>query len=169
MFARAGWRRYVGPERRLSSNRSMAANACPDVSDPGGKARLAGRLSESRHVRKTARVVSEICGSRRRERVTMGIVDSWPKTLIYIGLTSGVSSPPTAKVRDFISSSEERVQGDPRRPGGLPHSSSTSRQGALSGPLPGMIGTRQMPLRPWTTGVHPIGALRKDTIRCVKR
>ena len=84
-----GWRRYVGPESRLSSNRSMAANACPEVRDPGGKARLAGRLSWSRHVRKTARVVSEMCGSRRLESVTMRVVGSRPEILNYIGLTCG--------------------------------------------------------------------------------
>jgi len=44
--------------RRGFSKRSMAANACPELTVAAGKARWQGRLSWRRQVRKTGRSVS---------------------------------------------------------------------------------------------------------------
>jgi hypothetical protein len=67
--------------------------------------------------------------SHRRRCGTDPLVCGRPPGRPSLGL------PLTAYVRDFISSSEERVQGDPRRPRGLPHSPATSRQGAIEWPI----------------------------------
>jgi hypothetical protein len=64
MLAISGFRKYRGPLRALSSRRSMATKACPEVRH-GEKLRPAGSEPDKRQVRKIGSPMQWWCGRWR--------------------------------------------------------------------------------------------------------